>query len=110
MVDEILTTVETVPKLCMTTTGPVGINSREIITLIRLFMLARRLNAGWPAVATKDERQVSISSLREKTIKPLTQKKSTVIIRISSVSVFKTTIFLRLPQLYSVSIIIQAAG
>jgi hypothetical protein len=62
LVDEILPTGETVLKHCMTTTGPVGLNSREMITLARLFMLARRLNVGWPAVATKDERQVSISS------------------------------------------------
>ena len=47
---------------CMSTTGPLGLNSREMITLSRLFTLSRRLNVGWPAVATKDERQVSVAS------------------------------------------------
>jgi hypothetical protein len=47
---------------CMSPTGPLGLNAREMITLSRLFMTARRMNAGWPAVATPDERQVSIFS------------------------------------------------
>lgn len=61
-VDEIIPTGETVLKHCMSSTGSLGLNSREMITLTRLFMLGRRLNVGWPAVATPDERQVSVSS------------------------------------------------
>jgi hypothetical protein len=61
-VNEIIPTGETVVKHCMSSTAPLGLNDREMITLSRLFMLGRRLNVGWPAVATKDERQVSISS------------------------------------------------
>lgn len=61
-VNEIISSGETVVKHCMSSTAPLGLNDREMITLSRLFMLGRRLNAGWPAVATRDERQVSISS------------------------------------------------
>jgi hypothetical protein len=62
-VNEIIPSGETVVKHCMATTAPLGLNAREMITLTRLFMLGRRLNVGWPAVATQDERQVSVSSL-----------------------------------------------
>ncbi len=59
---EINASAEPILQHCMSTTGPLGLNSREMVTLSRLFMLGRRLNVGWPAVATRDERQVSISS------------------------------------------------
>lgn len=47
---------------CMTAGGPLGMNAREVITLSRLFMSARRMGLTWPGVATPDERQVSILS------------------------------------------------
>lgn len=47
---------------CMTAGGPLGLNAREMITLSRLFMSARRLGDSWLGVATPDERQVSILS------------------------------------------------
>ncbi|MEN8179846.1 MAG: hypothetical protein ABFS39_14685 [Pseudomonadota bacterium] len=47
---------------CMTAGGLLGLNAREMITLSRLFMSARRIGLGWPGVATPDERQVSILS------------------------------------------------
>ena len=47
---------------CMTAGGGLGFNAREMITLSRLFMSARRLGQNWPGVATPDERQVSLLS------------------------------------------------
>ncbi|MDX2506293.1 MAG: hypothetical protein QNL62_17690 [Gammaproteobacteria bacterium] len=49
-------------KHCMTAGGPLGLNAREMITLSRLFMSARRIGLNWLGVATLDERQVSILS------------------------------------------------
>lgn len=61
-VEELAPSGETVLKHCMSSTGPLGLNSREMITLTRLFMLGRRLNVGWPAIGTQDERQASVFS------------------------------------------------
>ncbi|NOR79479.1 MAG: hypothetical protein GQ529_01395 [Methyloprofundus sp.] len=47
---------------CMSAGGPLGLNAREMITLSRLFMSARRIGLAWPGVATPDERQVSLLS------------------------------------------------
>jgi len=47
---------------CMSAGGPLGLSAREMITLSRLFMSARRMGLGWPGVATPDERQASILS------------------------------------------------
>lgn len=49
---------------CMTPGGPLGMGAREMITMSRLFMSARRIGLGWLGVATPDERQVSILSQR----------------------------------------------
>ncbi len=62
LVSEIGVDNEITAKHCMSTGGSLGLNAREMITLSRLFMSARRLGLGWPAVATQDERQVSIVS------------------------------------------------
>jgi hypothetical protein len=51
-----------VAEHCMAPGGPLGLNAREMITLSRLFMSARRIGLGWLGVATPDERQVSILS------------------------------------------------
>jgi hypothetical protein len=47
---------------CMAGTGPLGLTNREMVTLSRLFMLARRLDLGWAGVATADERIASVES------------------------------------------------
>jgi len=47
---------------CMSAGGSLGLNAREMITLSRLFMSARRIGLGWPGVATPDERQASVLS------------------------------------------------
>jgi hypothetical protein len=47
---------------CMAGTGPLGLTNREMVTLSRLFTLARRLDLGWAGVATADERIASIES------------------------------------------------
>lgn len=47
---------------CMAGTGALGLTTREMITLSRLFTTARRLGLGWMGAATADERIVSISS------------------------------------------------
>jgi hypothetical protein len=52
----------TVAEHCMAGTGPLGLTSREMVTLSRLFTLARRLRLGWAGVATADERIASIDS------------------------------------------------
>jgi hypothetical protein len=53
----------TVAEHCMSAGGPLGLNAREMITLSRLFMSARRIGLpGWIGVATPEERQVSILS------------------------------------------------
>ena len=51
-----------VAQHCMAGTGPLGITSREMVTLSRLFTVARRLELGWAGVATADERIVSVDS------------------------------------------------
>jgi len=52
----------TVGQHCMAGTGPLGLNTREMITLSRLFTLARRMELGWAGVATADERIASVDS------------------------------------------------
>lgn len=48
---------------CMSTGGgALGLNAREMISLSRLFMSARRLGLDWSGVATPDERQISLLS------------------------------------------------
>jgi hypothetical protein len=52
-----------VAEHCMSAGGPLGLNAREMITLSRLFMSARRMGLpGWIGVATPEERQISIMS------------------------------------------------
>jgi len=51
-----------VAEHCMAGTGELGLSSREMITLARMFTTARRLGLGWVGVATADERIVSINS------------------------------------------------
>lgn len=51
-----------VAEHCMSPGGSLGLNAREMITLSRLFMSARRIGNSWAGVATPDERQVSILS------------------------------------------------
>jgi hypothetical protein len=51
-----------VAEHCMAGTGELGLTSREMITLSRMFTTARRLGLGWAGAATPDERIVSISS------------------------------------------------
>jgi hypothetical protein len=51
-----------VAEHCMAGTGELGLTSREMITLSRMFTTARRLGLGWAGVATPDERIVSIHS------------------------------------------------
>jgi len=51
-----------VAEHCMAGTGELGLTSREMITLSRMFTTARRLGLGWVGVATPDERIVSINS------------------------------------------------
>lgn len=51
-----------VAEHCMAGTGPMGVSSREMITLSRLFTLARRMELGWAGVATADERIASVDS------------------------------------------------
>ncbi len=53
---------QSIAQHCMSAGGPLGLNAREMITLSRLFMSARRIGFNWPGVATPDERQVSILS------------------------------------------------
>lgn len=53
---------QAVAEHCMAGTGELGVNSREMITLSRLFTTARRLGLGWAGVATADERIVAIKS------------------------------------------------
>lgn len=52
----------TIAEHCMAGTGPLGLNSREMITLSRLFTVARRLQLGWVGTATADERIASVMS------------------------------------------------
>ena len=47
---------------CMAGTGALGLGTREMITLSRLFTTVRRLGLGWLGAATADERIISISS------------------------------------------------
>lgn len=65
-VDEIGKDEKPIAKHCMVTSGPLGLNDREMITLSRLFMYMRRINGSleksWIGVATRDERQISIHS------------------------------------------------
>jgi len=61
-VDEMDKDGKSIAEHCMATGGSLGLNAREMITLSRLFMSARRIGLGWPGVATPDERQASILS------------------------------------------------
>jgi hypothetical protein len=61
-VDEIDKDDKSIAEHCMSAGGPLGLSAREMISLSRLFMSARRMGLGWPGVATPDERQVSILS------------------------------------------------
>ncbi|MBC8212250.1 MAG: hypothetical protein H8E21_14405, partial [Gammaproteobacteria bacterium] len=61
-VQEMTSATESIANHCMTAGAMLGLNAREMITLSRLFMSARRLGLSWPGVATADERQVSINS------------------------------------------------
>ena len=61
---------EPVAEHCMSAGGPLGLNAREMITLSRLFMSARRMGLpGWIGVATPEERQVSILSQNPEGVK-----------------------------------------
>lgn len=62
LVHEMAKDKKSMTEHCMTAGGPLGMNSREMITLSRFFMSARRVGLSWPGVATIDERQTSILS------------------------------------------------
>lgn len=51
-----------VAEHCMATGAQLGLNAREVKTLSRLFMIARRIGWDWPSVSTPDERMASILS------------------------------------------------
>ena len=53
---------KSIAEHCMSAGGSLGLNAREMITLSRLFMSARRIGLSWLGVATPDERQASILS------------------------------------------------
>ena len=61
MVNEVVND-QPVARHCMAGTGPLGITSREMVTLSRLFTTARRMELGWAGVATADERIASVDS------------------------------------------------
>lgn len=65
-VNEIGNDKKAIAEHCMSAGGPLGLNTREMITLSRLFKAAPRLsdNLGdnWLGLATSDERQVSLLS------------------------------------------------
>ena len=61
-VDEMDKDDKSIAEHCMSASGPLGLSAREMITLSRLLMSARRIGFGWPGVATPDERQASILS------------------------------------------------
>lgn len=53
---------EPVIEHCMATTARLRVTHRELITLARLFVQARKMNLGWLGIGTEDERFVSIHS------------------------------------------------
>ena len=53
---------EPVIEHCMANTAALGINEREIITLSRMFRMARHRDFGWLATGTQDDEFVSIRS------------------------------------------------
>ena len=61
-VNEIGKNNKPIAEHCMSPGGPLNLNAREMITLSRLFMSARRTGGSWLGVATPDERQVSVLS------------------------------------------------
>ncbi len=61
-VNEIGNNNKPVAEHCMSPGGSLKLNAREMITLSRLFMSARRMGDSWLGVATPDERQVSVLS------------------------------------------------
>ncbi len=61
-VNEIGKDKKPVAEHCMSPGGSLQLSAREMITLSRLFMSARRTGNSWAGVATPDERQVSILS------------------------------------------------
>ena len=61
-VNEIGENKQAVTEHCMASGGSLNLNTREMITLSRLFMSTRRIGDSWLGVATPDERQVSILS------------------------------------------------
>ena len=61
-VNEMGTDKKPVTEHCMSSSGSLNLNAREMITLSRLFMSVRRMGDSWLGVATPDERQVSILS------------------------------------------------
>jgi hypothetical protein len=61
-VNEIGADNKPVAEHCMSPGGSLNLSAREMITLSRLFMSARRMGNSWLGVATPDERQLSILS------------------------------------------------
>ncbi len=61
-VNEIGENKQAITEHCMASGGSLNLNTREMITLSRLFMSTRRMGDSWLGVATPDERQVSILS------------------------------------------------
>ncbi len=56
-----------VAEHCMATGAQLGLNAREMKTLSRLFVIARRIGWDWPSVSTPDERMASILSRNRST-------------------------------------------
>jgi hypothetical protein len=61
-VNEVDNNQKPITEHCMSSSGSLKLNAREMITLSRLFMSTRRMGNSWLGVATPDERQVSILS------------------------------------------------
>ena len=61
-VNEIGKNKKPIAEHCMASSGSFELSAREMITLSRLFMSARRMGDSWLGVATPDERQVSVLS------------------------------------------------
>jgi hypothetical protein len=47
---------------CLATGAQLGLNAREMKSLSRLFLIARRIGWDWPSISMADERMASISS------------------------------------------------
>ena len=53
---------EPVKEHCMANSAALGVTKREVITLARLFAMARKQEFNWLGVGTKDEEFISVQS------------------------------------------------